>query len=93
MKKVWFITEWEKAYLATAITPERLAKHPHLLDEIENSLVNKRKKSCGILERLHLKKFDPYGDRDVLIPELRKFVKEQREQDAYFLSLLKAGNK
>lgn len=93
MKKVWFITEWEKAYLATAITPERLEKNPNLLDEIRNFPTGRRKKSCGILERLHLKRFDPYGDRDVLIPELRKFVKEQKEQDAYFLSLLKAGNK
>ena len=88
------ITKGERDYLDTAITSERLKKNPHLLEDIARKLQQEKKIDFRrILDMLHLVPYDPYGDRDVLIPELRRFVKEQKEKEAYYRALHKAGNK
>ena len=88
------ITAGERDYLDIAVTSERLKKNPHLLEDIErNCLQEKKIDFRRILDTLHLVPYDPYGDRDVLIPELRRFVKEQEEKEAYYRSLRRGGNK
>lgn len=88
------ITAGERDYLDIAVTSERLKKNPHLLEDIERKCLQEKKIDFRrILDTLHLVPYDPYGDRDVLIPELRRFVKEQKERDAYYRALRKAGNK
>ncbi len=87
-------TRAERDYLDIVITGERLKKNPHFVEETEKSVLSGHKvRFRRIRELLHLIPSDPYGDRDALLQDLRKFVKEQEEKEAYYRSLRRGGNK
>ncbi len=87
-------TKSERDYLDVVITAGRLKKNPHFVEDLHRSLLSGRKGSFyRIRELLHLVPSDPYGDRDVLLQELRSFVKWMKETEAYCRALRKAGKK